>query len=202
MSKKNLLLIFTRNPELGKCKTRLAATIGDQAALNIYSFLLEHTRSLTQKLDVSKQVHYSVKIRENDLWDPQIYDKRLQIGQDLGDRMNHAFAEGFASGYEHIVIIGSDMYDLSTEDIEASFLALQSHDYVIGPATDGGYYLLGMKSLTSQVFKNKKWGTASVLKDTVNDLQNNTIHLLEERNDIDIYEDIKDIDVFQKFLTQ
>ncbi|EZH71625.1 glycosyltransferase [Aquimarina atlantica] len=201
MKEKNLLLIFTRNPELGKCKTRLAATIGDQAALDIYKFLLQHTVDITKNLNVHKEVHYSVKIRDNDSWNPEVYTKKQQVGDDLGQRMEYAFAAGFANGYQNIIIIGSDMYDLTQKDIENAFLALASHEYVIGPAEDGGYYLFGMKSLNSQVFKNKTWGTETVLKDTLKNIQNKNLKLLEERNDIDYYEDIKDIAVFQKFLS-
>ncbi|GAA4275599.1 TIGR04282 family arsenosugar biosynthesis glycosyltransferase [Aquimarina mytili] len=193
-------MIFTRNPELGKCKTRLAASIGDQAALDIYKFLLDHTVAITKNLTVSKEVHYSIKVRENDIWDPNLYDKKQQYGDDLGLRMEHAFTEGFSKGYQNIIIIGSDMYDLEQKDIEHAFTALESQDYVIGPAEDGGYYLFGMKSLNSQVFKRKNWGTETVLQDTLKDLQNNNVKLLEERNDVDYYEDIKDIDAFQKFL--
>ncbi len=200
LKQKNLLMIFTRNPELGNCKTRLAATIGDQAALDIYKFLLDHTVSITKNLTVSKEVHYSIQIRDNDIWDPNIYDKKQQFGDDLGVRMEHAFAEGFAKGYQNIIIIGSDMYDLNQKDIEHAFVILESQDYVIGPAEDGGYYLFGMKSLNSQVFKHKNWGTETVLEDTLKDLQNDNVKLLEERNDIDYYKDIKDIDAFQKFL--
>ncbi len=199
---KNLLIIFTRNPELGKCKTRLAATIGDHAALEIYKFLLKHTASITKDLDVTKEIHYSIKVRENDMWDSKIYNKKPQFGDDLGQRMENAFKEGFANGYENIVIIGSDIYDLTQTDLENAFRALQLYEYVIGPAQDGGYYLFGMKSLNSQVFKNKAWGTETVLQDTLNDLDKNNIQLLEERNDVDYYEDIKDVDVFQKFLNQ
>ncbi|WP_438710965.1 TIGR04282 family arsenosugar biosynthesis glycosyltransferase [Aquimarina muelleri] len=202
MKEKNLLLIFTRNPELGKCKTRLAATIGEEAALKIYTFLLQHTVAITKDLDVKKEVHYSVKVRDNDLWNPQIYSKKQQYGDDLGQRMEYAFAKGFEQGYENIIIIGSDMYDLSQKDIENAFLALDTHEYVIGPAEDGGYYLFGMKSLNSQVFKNKAWGTETVLEDTLKDIKEKNLKVLEERNDIDYYEDIKDIAVFQKFIDQ
>ncbi|GGX22417.1 TIGR04282 family arsenosugar biosynthesis glycosyltransferase [Aquimarina muelleri] len=202
MKEKNLLLIFTRNPELGKCKTRLAATIGEEAALKIYTFLLQHTVAITKNLDVKKEVHYSVKIRDNDLWNPHIYSKKKQYGDDLGQRMEYAFLKGFEQGYENIIIIGSDMYDLSQKDIENAFLALDTHEYVIGPAEDGGYYLFGMKSLNSQVFKNKAWGTETVLEDTLKDIKEKNLKVLEERNDIDYYEDIKDIAVFQKFIDQ
>jgi rSAM/selenodomain-associated transferase 1 len=200
LKEKNLLLIFTRNPELGKCKTRLAATIGDQAALDIYKFLLQHTVEITKNLEVHKEVHYSAKIRDNDSWNPNIYGKKQQVGNDLGQRMEYAFEAGFANGYQNIIIIGSDMYDLTQKDIENAFMALASHEYVIGPAEDGGYYLFGMKSLNSQVFKNKTWGTETVLKDTLKNIQKENLKLLEERNDIDYYEDIKDIAIFQKFI--
>lgn len=200
MKEKNLLLIFTRNPELGKCKTRLAAEVGDIAALEIYKFLLQHTVTITQNLIVDKEVHYSAKVRDNDLWDGSKYYKKKQSGNDLGQRMEFAFKEGFSHGYQNIIIIGSDMYDLAQEDIEEAFLALQSHEYVIGPALDGGYYLFGMKFLNSRVFKNKKWGTETVLQNTLDDIKNENIKILEARNDVDHFEDIKDIAVFQKFL--
>ncbi len=201
MKKKELLLIFTRNPELGKCKTRLAATIGDRAALQVYQILLEHTVYITNNLKLVKQVYYSTSIVENDIWNPTIYTKRQQEGEDLGVRMHNAFKKGFEEGYTNIIIIGSDMYDLSQQDLRNAFNALETHDYVIGPAEDGGYYLLGMKILNSQVFTNKSWGTNTVLKKTLNDLQETNIKLLEERNDIDYYEDIQDIPVFQHLLS-
>jgi len=200
MTNNNLLIIFTRNPELGKCKTRLAATIGDQAALEVYKALLEHTVSFTKDLSVIKEVHYSTAIGENDIWDPTIYIKKQQEGKDLGARMHHAFGNGFAAGYTNIIIIGSDMYDLSKSDIEEAFEALKTNDYVIGPAEDGGYYLLGMKTLNPAVFKNKSWGTSTVLENTLKDVQKTTVKLLEERNDIDYYEDIKDTPIFQHLL--
>ncbi len=194
-------MIFTRNPELGKCKTRLAATIGDHAALEVYELLLAHTVSITKNLTVAKEVYYSTRIGENDIWNSTVYDKKQQEGEDLGDRMYNAFKSGFKAGYTNIIIIGSDMYDLSQSDIQNAFNALKTNDYVIGPAEDGGYYLLGMKTLNSKVFQNKSWGTNTVLQNTLNDLQQTTIKLLEERNDIDYYEDIKDISVFQHLLS-
>lgn len=203
INKNNLLIIFTRNPELGKCKTRLAAGIGDVAALDIYKILLKHTVSITENLKVKKQVHYSVKIRENDFWDNTIYSKKQQVGDDLGLRMEHAFQKGFEDGYKNIIIIGSDMFDLSQEDLEVAFHALEQHNFVIGPAEDGGYYLLGMKSLKSEVFRNKEWGTNTVLYSTKNDLKSEDVKFLDERNDIDTVDDIKDIPFFRdRFLNK
>lgn len=200
-NKEKLLLIFTRNPKLGKCKTRLAATIGDQAALDIYMILLRHTAEITKDLNCSKEVHYTEEPETNDLWDKLTYTKRLQSGEDLGERMYNAFKSGFQKGYKKIIIIGSDIYDLNSETIEEAFAELENSDFVIGPAADGGYYLLGMKSISKEIFINKEWGTNSVLKDTLNNLRDKKVKLLQIKNDIDIYEDLKDIDVFQTFLT-
>lgn len=197
---KELLIIFTRNPELGKCKTRLAATIGDVAALEIYKYLLAHTASITEDLLVHKEVYYSDEIHHNDIWNDSIFRKKSQKGNDLGERMKNAIKAGFKDGYDKIIIIGSDMYDLSPQDLEHAFTALSVNDYVLGPAEDGGYYLLGMKKLNNSLFENKKWGTNTVLNDTLNNLLNENIELLPVRNDIDYYEDIKDIRVFDQFL--
>ena len=164
---KDLVIIFTRNPELGKVKTRLAASIGDAAALEIYRILVQHTMEVTRNLTADTQVYYSEKIHENDLWDPAIFDKKLQQGADLGARMEHAFASGFEAGYSRIVIVGCDIYELEQRDMEEALTALQTHDFTIGPAKDGGYYLLGMKQLRSSLFKNKAWGTETVLSDTL-----------------------------------
>ncbi len=199
-NKDRLLLIFTRNPKLGKCKTRLAATIGEKAALEIYMILLQHTAEITKKLKCSKEVHYSDEISANDLWDNTNYTKHLQKGNDLGERMYNAFKSGFQEGYKKIIIIGSDIYDLNTEIIEEAFKEMENSDFVIGPAADGGYYLLGMKSLNKEIFYNKHWGTDKVLEDTLNNLNHKKVKLLQTKNDIDVYEDLKSIDVFQSFL--
>lgn len=197
---KKALLIFTRNPELGTCKTRLAATIGDEKALAIYIFLLKHTVEITKPLPVDKFVFYSENAKKEDLWDSEFFRKKVQKGDDLGLRMENAFAELFQTGYEKVIIIGSDMYDLSEADINNAFEQLNTNDFVIGPAEDGGYYLLGMKQPNTAIFRNKTWGTNTVLKETLNDLQNETVAILAERNDVDYYEDIKDIAIFKQFI--
>lgn len=197
---KNLLLIFARNPVLGKCKTRLAVTVGNRAALEIYKFLLQHTVNITKNLNAVKQVHYSEVIGKDDLWDPRFYDKKLQSGSDLGIKMANAFQEGFDSGFEKIIIIGSDMYDLDQSDIEKAFSELNNNDFVLGPAIDGGYYLLGMKKINLDLFLKKEWGTATVLLNTLNDLSNEKVAMLVERNDIDTYDDIKDKKAFYRFI--
>ncbi len=197
---KNLLLIFTRNPELGKVKTRLAAKLGDSTALEIYKFLVDHTQNITRHLRVSKYVYYSECIHENDNWERGNYNKRLQRGTDLGERMQNAFQEGFKDGFKNIIIIGSDMYDLSQQDLELAFESMNDNDFVIGPASDGGYYLLGMNLLKSELFESKNWGAETVLRDTLEDLKGLNLKVLAEKNDVDRLEDIIGIDAFKPFL--
>ena len=197
---KELLFVFVRNPELGKVKTRLAAAIGNQKALDIYNFLLQHTKQVTQNLPFDKAVYYSVKVRENDLWNKESYQKHQQQGADLGTRMHHAFMNSFADGYEKVVIIGSDLPDLESHHILEAFQRLDSNDVVLGPAKDGGYYLLGMKRLQANIFQNKSWGTASVREETLKNLENVAVHLLAELNDVDLLEDIENRTDFEQFL--
>lgn len=191
MSNKNRIIVFTRNPELGKVKTRLAKTLSDQSALDIYKFLLIHTEKTIRNLGCDKVIYYSENIHQNDIWNDTIYSKHLQNGADLGERMHNAFQEAFNSQFEKVIIIGSDLLDLKPAHIHQAFEHLDSNDFVIGPAKDGGYYLLGMKQINPNIFKNKAWGTSSVLKNTLNDIEHFNVKLLEELNDIDTFEDMK-----------
>ena len=200
MNKDNLLLIFTKNPVAGKVKTRLAKGIGEDKALEVYKFLLKHSHTITAPLSVEKQVHYSSNIAENDLWIEGNFHKKLQAEGDLGEKMQAAFKNAFEEGYKNIIIIGSDLYDITSEDIQKAFDALEAHDYVIGPAEDGGYYLLGMKSLNSALFQNKQWSTSSVFKDSLKNMQDGNIKILPVKNDIDTLDDIKEHPAFQKFI--
>ncbi|WP_299833425.1 TIGR04282 family arsenosugar biosynthesis glycosyltransferase [uncultured Tenacibaculum sp.] len=196
---KNLLMIFTRNPELGKVKTRLAKSLGDQKALDIYKFLLDKTKEVTQHLSCDKAVFYSVKIRTNDIWDTA-YTKHQQSGEDLGIRMQNAFTEAFENGYEKVAIIGSDLFDLTPDHINEAFEKLDRNDVVIGPAEDGGYYLLASKKVYPEIFQNKAWGTSTVRQETLQDLQKESVHLLPMLNDVDVIEDIQQHPAFQQFL--
>lgn len=188
---KNLIIVFVRTPELGKVKTRLAKSIGDVSALTIYKLLLKHTETVLHDLSFDKVVYYSEKVEENDFWEARLFEKKLQKGADLGERMQHAFETAFEQGYQKVLIIGSDLFDLKSIHITTAFEALENHDLTIGPSLDGGYYLLGMKELYPAVFKNKKWGTDSILENTLKDLQQQNVKLLEALNDIDTFEDLQ-----------
>lgn len=188
---KSLLIIFAKNPILGKVKTRLAATIGDDQALAIYYFLLSHTIEVTADLKVDKAVFYSDFIDTEDKWSNSVYEKFVQVGKDLGERMHHAFKTGFEMGYSSICIIGSDNLEISSSIIKEGFKVLNEDDVVIGPAKDGGYYLLGMKKLYSKFFREKEWSTNSVYSSTIKDVKKLQLKyfLLPTLNDIDTKED-------------
>jgi len=196
----NCLLIFTRNPELGKVKSRLAKGVGKENALTIYKKLLQHTREVVTQVDCDRWVGYSVSIRDNDMWETRDFKKFKQEGDDLGDRMKHAFKAAFAAGHKKVIIVGSDLYDLRARHIEEAFTALDTQETVIGPAKDGGYYLLGMKSLIPEVFSNKEWGTETVYETTLANLNKEKLHTLEELNDIDFAEDLKPYPEFEQYL--
>ena len=168
---KQALLIFTKNPEPGKVKTRLAATLGTAKAFSIYSQLIEHTISVTNYLPVDKIVFYSNHIVQEDIWDDKYYQKQVQEGSDLGERMNNAFNYAFQKGYDRVVIIGTDCPELNAGIIMNAFAYLNIHDVVIGPAADGGYYLLGMKQYFSQTFENINWSTETVFERDTGSLQ-------------------------------
>ncbi|MEO5947919.1 MAG: TIGR04282 family arsenosugar biosynthesis glycosyltransferase [Chitinophagaceae bacterium] len=187
----NALILFVRKPELGKVKTRLAATIGNEKALAIYEELLQHTFEITQSLSFLKFVFYVNAIEHNDLWRAEGFIKRLQSDADLGGKMKDAFAEVIQEGYEKVVIIGSDCFQLTTAIIQQAFELLNKNEIVIGPANDGGYYLLGMKKLYGFIFDNKKWSTETVFGDTVQDLKkyNVSFTTLPILTDVDTEED-------------
>ena len=199
MNPKKLLIIFTRNPELGKVKTRLSKSLGDIVALDIYQFLLDKTKEATQNISADKVVYYSEKIAENDLWNSSLYKKEVQFGDDLGAKMEYAFQTAFENNYEKVLLIGSDLYDLEPSHINEAFEKLKNKDVVIGPALDGGYYLVGLKKNYPEIFKNKRWGTSSVRKDTLKNLEKVDVHLLPILNDVDVVEDIEHHPAFTKF---
>ena len=187
---KDALIIFVRNPVLGKVKTRLATTIGDERALLLYGQLLQHTKTITQQITSVKFVFYADYLNEDDVWNG--YQKRLQCGNDLGERMKNAFEELFTQGFEKVCIIGSDCYELTADIINEALESLDFCKTVIGPANDGGYYLLGMQFPFKDVFSNIEWSTKTVFTDTINKINTQSLscHLLTYLNDIDDEEDL------------
>ena len=190
MNCKSALIIFVRRPVLGKVKTRLAATIGDESALLVYKHLLAHTKSVTQELAMNKFVFYADEIDTDDLWNG--FEKHLQAGNDLGERMKNAFQLLLKEGFKKIIIIGSDCLEMYTHLLNNAFRELDKSDIVIGPARDGGYYLLSMKNDHSFLFDTSNWSTATVYSDTINLMNANKLSytVLAELNDIDTLADL------------
>jgi rSAM/selenodomain-associated transferase 1 len=192
MNHDSLLMIFAKNPEIGKVKTRLAKTIGEKKALMVYLKLLEHTHMVADRVFADKAIFYSNKVQDFDILDYYKFPKFLQKGDDLGDRMNRAFGQAFGQHYEKVVIIGSDCFEITTEIIEDALTALNDHNVVVGPAVDGGYYLLGMDRHYSHLFKDKTWSTEDVFLDTLLDLKKLKLsyHILPTLNDVDEEKDL------------
>ncbi|MFK7984177.1 MAG: TIGR04282 family arsenosugar biosynthesis glycosyltransferase [Saprospiraceae bacterium] len=187
---KNALIVFIKNPELGKVKTRLAKTVGAEKALAIYIALMEHTRKIAEALPVARHLFYSKEINKKDNWTSHKFHKALQIEGDLGDKMATAFHTVFKEN-EKVVIIGSDCASLTPEIVQTAFDKLADYPFVIGPAMDGGYYLLGMNSFAPEVFKDIEWSTDAVFPTTVERIEGvgKTYHLLPTLSDIDYEED-------------
>ncbi len=187
--KKKLLIIFVKNIISGNVKTRLAKSIGHIGASEIYKELVSITINVAATIDVDKEIYFSENIEDTN-WNNMT--KKIQYGVDLGERMKNAFSDGFVSGFESIVLVGSDLPDISKNIINMAFKALENAEIVFGPAQDGGYYLIGMNKQYNSLFENKPWSKSNLLKITLQYLIQNNInyHLLETLNDIDTYEDL------------
>ncbi len=189
--KKQVLIIFLKNAVYGKVKTRLAATVGDNRALKIYKQLIQYTHSIMLPLPADKIVFYSDAIDQNDMWQNG-YQKQLQHGNNLGERMFNAFDCVFKNSYSEAIIIGTDCPELTQDIILNAFEKLNKYDVVIGPAADGGYYLLGIKTINRELFTEVEWSTDKVLQTTIKLCADNYLSyfLLEELHDIDEEKDL------------
>ena len=177
-------------------KTRLAKTIGDIGAFEVYSELVKITEKATSEISFDKHIYFSNSIEESK-WPSDF--KSVQEGEDLGEKMYNAFIDGFKAGYKKIVLIGSDLPNLSSSHIENGINSLSRYDTVFGPAEDGGYYLIGLKSPIKAIFENKPWSQPELLQVTLKELQNAGIShgILETLNDIDTYEDLITSDFYK-----
>jgi len=184
------LIIFIKNPKKGKVKTRLAKTLGENQALLIYKALLQHTRNIALQINATCYLFYGQFIDNEDDWSEKNFQKRLQTGADLGARMQRAFHEVLQK-HDKAIIIGSDCATLTPDMVNDAFSKLEKHSFVIGPAEDGGYYLLGMQNYTPSVFENMEWSTESVFKETIQKIENlnKEYYLLPTLSDIDNEED-------------
>ena len=199
MSKK-LIIIFVKNIKLGKVKTRLAKTVGNGAASKVYEALVDITELATSNIQIEKRIYFSDAVVASK-W-PNAF-KTTQRGINLGERMKNAIHEGFNDGYESIVLLGSDLPNISSSIISKGLNALDQTEIVFGPAEDGGYYLVGMNKPHAFIFENKPWSDSKLLETTLNELKNKNIDvsLLETLNDIDTFEDLKQYPEFLKLIS-
>lgn len=191
------LMLFAREPLLGSVKTRLAAIVGDEAAVELYESMLQDVLKICRQLnDIESVVFWSCEEASLQyLADRYQCRSRSQVGVNLGERMQAAFEEMFNAGWELSCIIGSDAPDLPLSYIEEAYrlLATQQTDVVFGPSMDGGYYLIGMRRVLPELFADIPWSTADVLEQSLEAARHSGLRtaLLPEWQDIDTYEDFK-----------
>jgi hypothetical protein len=190
---RSVLLLFIRNPRPGRVKTRLASTVGDAEALRIYRLLLDETQKAAMGTRAERWLFYSDDIDPDDNWLAADFRKFRQEGSDLGKRMENAFRTAFEAGAEKAIIIGSDCPELSGSILEYAFEQLEASDFVLGPADDGGYYLLGMRAFEPALFHGVAWSTDTVASSTLNTINDlgKTVATLEILSDVDTEADWK-----------
>ena len=184
-----LLMVFIKDSSKYPVKTRLKTSIGKNKSIWVYNQILKKTALVLKNIKTDIAVfHYNSIISKNPFKNFSKWNK-IQIGKNLGEKISNAFNWGFEKGYKKIIIIGSDLWDLNEEIINTGFIELNKNKVVIGPSIDGGYYLLGLNKKMPKIFEGIKWGTQSVLAETLKLLEHEP-YILPELNDIDTFEDL------------
>jgi rSAM/selenodomain-associated transferase 1 len=189
-----LLAVFSKNPIAGLVKTRLASSVGADEALRVYEALREITERETAPATCTRAIFYSDYLPEEDLFMHGRTMAYLQEGADLGERMHRAILKGFELGFRQVVLIGTDCPGLTTFLINEAFDLLEANDAVIGPARDGGFYLIGLNAPMPELFLNRRWSTPEVLQDSLRILREKGAEwaLLPALSDIDTIDDLRE----------
>ena len=189
------LIIFAKHPRPGEVKTRLGTSIGMDAATAMYRRFAEHAFQLADDLSSSclrVYLFYAPGATEEEVknWVGRPFVFAQQEGESLGERMQRAFERSFSDGNEQTVIIGTDVPELDVTTIQTAFESLSTSNVVLGPSTDGGYYLLGMNRLLKDFFTGIDWSTDRVLEQTIQKMQSQALSfvLLRQLSDIDTEE--------------
>jgi rSAM/selenodomain-associated transferase 1 len=194
-----LILFFIKYPEPGSVKTRLALSIGEETAAELYKNFILDTLAKLSFSGLPFIVCYSPEEKEKDIrqWLGTINRYQSQNGEDLGERMKLAFIHVFTEGYNRAILIGSDFPDLPTLFLHEALESLENHPSVVGPAADGGYYLIGFRreAFLPTVFEGIPWGTERVLGETLSIFKNHgqNFHILPPWNDVDSLDDLKEL---------
>jgi rSAM/selenodomain-associated transferase 1 len=190
----NLLIIFVKAPRPGEVKTRIARVIGPQAASDAYvrivGAVIENLRSLQ---NVQLRFSPDDALRDISRWLQPEWTAETQGNGDLGERLRLAFRDSFAAGVKRVVLVGSDCPDITAEDVQSAWNALENNDLVLGPAQDGGYWLIGLRTEQPTLFKNISWSGDMVLQQTITKAKSIDLstQLLRELADIDTIEDLR-----------
>ena len=185
-------MIFAKAPRAGLVKTRLAASVGEEEALRAYRWLLrrvaERVKGIGTGVVCFAPVDGESGVRP---FFPAEWRFSCQVGATLGERLQHALASSFGRGVERVAVIGSDCPYLLEDDIEEAWRRLDDHDVVFGPAEDGGYWLVAMKALHSDLFVEIEWGTERVLEQSLARVKELKLkaHLLRRLADVDTERD-------------
>jgi uncharacterized protein len=196
MHEKPIILLFIKAPVKGQIKSRLAASIGNDAALEIYRRFVFDTIDTVGAIAVPLRIccYPPDAVTAIRTWLGNKQACMPQLGNDLGERMERAFDRAFQEGYDRAVLIGSDIPELSKAVVQEALAALDRSDAVLGPAADGGYYLIGFtaKTFLPQVFHNIAWSTATVHDETLDKFKRSgrQVHLLPKLHDIDTKNDL------------
>jgi len=190
-----LLIIFVKAPRPGTVKTRLAREIGEAAACAAYGRMVNDLRSNLARLE-PVEIRFTPDDARKDVvqWLRPGWRLAPQGVGELGTRLQAAFAQAFASGSKRVVVIGSDCPTVTASDIELGWNELQAHDMVIGPAQDGGYWLIGLRSARPRLFQEINWSTSTVLVETLKraEAAGLKVKLMRQRSDIDSPADWKE----------
>ena len=193
----NGVLVFVKYPTPGRVKTRLAEELGGERAAELYKRFVTDILETLGDLDMRLKILFSPPDAEQEfrLWLGDEYTYTAQDGEDLGQRMKNALGEAFANGFAKAIVVGSDSPDVPGDYVMESFSSLDSSDAVIGPTSDGGYYLIGFskESFLPEAFEDIDWSTPKVLEQTVGKLETHgrKIHLLQQWYDVDTLADLE-----------
>jgi uncharacterized protein len=186
------LVVFVRAPRLGQVKRRLAATLGDAAALAIYRDLVHSLITLLKPLH-PVELRYTPDDALDEVrgWAQPGWSLSPQGAGDLGARMQAAFVDAFAAGKQRVLLIGSDCPTLRLSDLNEAWTGLKDNDVVLGPARDGGYWLIGLRQARPKLFQSVAWSTKSVLRETLDRAREAGLRVtqLRELADIDTEHD-------------
>jgi rSAM/selenodomain-associated transferase 2/rSAM/selenodomain-associated transferase 1 len=200
---RNCLIVFTRYPEPGESKTRLIPALGPRGAADLHRKMTEHTLSWARKwrerFPASLEIHFTGGREESfQEWLGRDLSFRAQPGGNLGVRMQEAFRQAFQEGAEKVVIVGTDCPELTEDLTQEAFAGLDQGEVALGPAKDGGYYLIGLRRPVEELFRGIPWGTAGVLARTLEAAQrlDLRVFLLMPLDDVDRPEDLP---IWEKF---